>query len=222
MSRHRQFLATTIGRKIVMAVTGLLLIGFLVAHLAGNLLVFVGPAVFNDYSHKLVSNPLVYVAEAGLLALFVGHFVHGILVTLRNRAARPVGYQVRARARHTSHKSVASTTMIVSGVVVLVFVPLHLYTFKFGPHYVSAAEPGVRDLYRLVIEVFRDPLHVAWYVLAMVVIGFHLWHGFGSGFESLGVAYQQPLRRFGRLLAVVLAGGFLLIPVIVFVTGGRP
>lgn len=222
MSRLRQFLATTIGQKIVMAVTGLLLIGFLVAHLAGNLLVFVGPTAFNDYSHKLVSNPLVYVAEAGLLALFVAHLVNGILVTLRNRAARPVGYQVRARARHTSHKSIASTTMIASGVVVLAFVPLHLYTFKFGPHYASTAEPGVRDLYRLVIEVFRDPLHVVWYVLAMVVIGFHLWHGFGSGFESLGMAYRQPLRRFGRLLAVVLAGGFLLIPVIVFVTGGRP
>src|SRR5262245_20585023 len=205
-----------------MAVTGLLLIGFLVVHLAGNLLLFVGPAAFNDYSHNVVSNPLVYVAEAGLLVLFVGHLVNGVLVTVRNRAARPLGYQVRARARHTSHKSVASSTMIASGVVVLAFVPLHLYTFKFGPHYASATEPGVRDLYRLVLEVFRDPLHVAWYVAAMVVIGFHLWHGFGSGFESLGMAYRQPLRRFGRLLAVVLAGGFLLIPVAVFLGGLRP
>src|SRR5262245_21954897 len=190
-----------------MAVTGLLLIGFLVLHLAGNLLVFAGPESFNAYSHRLVSNPFVYLAEGGLLVLFVGHFVNGILVTLRNRSARPVGYEVKGRARYTSHKSIASATMVVSGLVVLVFVPLHLYTFKFGPHYASTADPGVRDLYRLVLEVFQDRLHVAWYVVAMVVIGFHLWHGFGSGLESLGVAYRTPLRRAGQVLAVALAGG---------------
>ena len=216
-----QFLSTSIGRKILMALTGLALIGFLVVHLSGNLLVFVSPGAFNDYSHKLISNPLIYLAEVGLLVLFVAHFVSGIAVTRRNWAARPVNYQMKTRAGHTSHKSVSSTTMIVSGLVVLVFVPLHLYTFKFGPHY-EFTEAGVRDLYRLVIEVFQSPLHVAWYVVAMVVIGFHLWHGFGSGFESLGMSYRRPLRRFGQLLAVVLAGGFLLIPVVIFLRGGHP
>lgn len=222
MSRLGQFLATSIGRKILMALTGLPLIGFLVLHLSGNLLLFAGPAAFNGYSHTLVSNPLVYPAEAALLVLFVTHFVTGIVVTRRNRAARPVRYQVRSRAGHTSHKSVASTTMILTGLVLLGFVPLHLFLFKFGTYYASPTDPGVRDLYRLVIEVFQDPVHVAWYVFAMAVIGFHLWHGFGSGFESLGVAYRAPLRRFGQLLAMVLAGGFLVIPVIVFLTGGRP
>ncbi len=221
MSRVAQALGTSIGRKLVVAVTGVLLLGFLVLHLAGNVLVFVGPVAFNAYSHALVSNPLVYVAEAGLLALFVGHLVNGLLVTRRNRAARPIRYQVAAKAGHTSQKSLASTTMIASGLVVLVFVPLHLYTFKFGPYYEAVGVPGVRDLYRLVVEVFRDPVHVAWYVLAMVVIGGHLWHGFGSAFESLGVASRRPLRRFGHLLAVILAGGFLLIPVVLFLSGGR-
>ena len=222
MSRLGQFLASSIGRKVLMALTGLPLIGFLVLHLSGNLLLFAGSTIFNDYSHRLVSNPLVYLAEALLLLLFAGHLVSGLMVTRRNRAARPVGYRKRSWAHHTSHKSVASTTMILTGLVVLVFVPVHLAIFKFGTYYASPTQPGVRDIHRLVIEVFQDPVHVGWYVLAMVVVGTHLWHGFGSGFESLGVAYRTPLRRCGQLLAVVLAGGFLAIPVIVFLGGGRP
>jgi succinate dehydrogenase / fumarate reductase cytochrome b subunit len=220
VGRWLRFLSTSIGRKVLMGLTGLLLIGFLVAHLAGNLLVFVGRDAFNDYSHELVSNPLIYVAELGLLVLFVGHFVSGITVWQRNRAARPTRYQKKVRAGHTSHKSLASTTMIVSGLVVLAFVPLHLKTFKFGTYYASKADPHIRDLYQLVIEAFQSPLLVAWYVVAMIVIGFHLWHGFGSGFESLGLAYKKPLRRAGQVLAVVLATGFLVIPLVIFFTGG--
>jgi succinate dehydrogenase / fumarate reductase cytochrome b subunit len=220
MGRLLVFLGSTIGRKVLMGATGLLLIGFLVAHLAGNLLLFVGPEAFNDYSEALVSNPLIYVAELGLLGLFVAHLASGIAVTLQNRAARPIGYHHQASAGHTSHKSIASSTMILSGVVVLAFVPLHLWTFKFGTHYVSPTDPGVRDLHRLVIEAFQQPLYAGWYVLAMIVIGFHLWHGFGSGLESLGVTSRKPLRIVGQVLAVVLAGGFLLIPLVIFLRGG--
>jgi succinate dehydrogenase / fumarate reductase cytochrome b subunit len=220
MSQVARFLRSSIGRKVLMAVTGLGLITFLVAHLAGNLLVFVGPEAFNEYSHALVSNKLVYLAEAILLIAFVAHFVSGFGVTRQSRAARPVGYAVKRRAGHTSNKSLASTTMIVSGLVLLAFVPLHLYTFKFGAWYETGGDPATRDLYRLVVEVFQDPLHVAWYVVAMVVIGFHLWHGFGSGIETLGVG-RHPVRLAGKILAVVLAGGFAIIPVVLFVAGGR-
>jgi succinate dehydrogenase / fumarate reductase cytochrome b subunit len=219
MSSLAAFLATAIGRKVLMAVSGLLLLGFLVAHLAGNLLIFESAKAFNAYSHKLISNPLIYAAELGLLLLFVAHLAAGILVTLKNRAARSAPYELKRWAGSPSHKSWASTTMILSGIVVLVFVPLHLITFKFGTYY-AAAEPGVRDLHRLVVEKFQKPVWTAWYVVAMIVIGFHLWHGFGSAFETLGVHYRRPLRRFGELLAVLIAGGFLLIPVILYLTGG--
>ena len=223
MSRLARFLSTTIGQKMLMGLTGLLLIGFLVVHMTGNLLVFVGPETYNAYSHHLTSNPLIYVAELGLIALFVFHFATGIRVVLRNRAARgAVGYARKEWAGPPSHKSWASTTMIFSGLLVLVFVPLHIATFKYGAQYASATEPGVRDLYRLVVEDFQSPLLVAWYVVAMVVIGFHLWHGFGSGFESLGVRYRVGLRRFGQVLALVIAGGFVLVPIALFVSGGKP
>ena len=222
MSQLARLLASSIGRKILMAVTGLALIGFLVVHLAGNLLVFVGADAFNEHSHELISNPLIYVAEAGLLVLFVSHFLSGFSVTLQNRAARPVAYVMKRRAGHTSNKSLASTTMILSGLLLLVFVPFHLWTFKFGPWYETASQPPERDLYRLVAEVFRNPLHVAWYELAMVVIGFHLWQGFGSAFETLGIGYRPAIRRTGRVLAVVLMGGFAVIPIALFVGVGTP
>lgn len=216
---------SSIGRKILMAVTGLLLIGFLILHLGGNLLIFVGPETYNLYSHTLLSPPLlylVYLIEFLLLVLFVAHFVSGILVFLKNRAARPEKYAMKAwQVGHTSHKSVSSLTMIVSGAVLLVFVPIHLREFKFGADYPSAV-PGVRDLYRLVVEVFRRPAWAAWYSVAMTIVGFHLWHGFGSAFESLGLGYRTPVRRFGQLLAVIIAGGFLLIPVVIYFTGGKP
>jgi len=212
MSPLLRLLESSIGRKVVMAITGLAMIGFLVMHLAGNLLIFVGAEAFNEYSHKLISNPLVYVAEAGLLALFVSHFLAGFSVTRQSRAARPVAYAMKRNAGHTSNKSVASTTMILSGLLLLVFVPLHLWTFKFGAWYETTSGPAMRDLHRLVLEIFRDPLHVAWYEVAMFVIAFHLWHGFGSAIETLGVGSRPTIRRIGRLVAVVVMGGFAAIP----------
>jgi succinate dehydrogenase / fumarate reductase cytochrome b subunit len=220
MSPLVRLLTSSIGRKLLMAATGLLLIGFLVVHLTGNLLIFVGPTAFNEYSHALISNHFIYLAEFGLLALFVLHLGAGIAVTRANRAARPDRYAVKRRAGHTSNKSLASTTMILSGLVVLVFVPIHLLTFKFGAWYQDPQALGMRDLHRLVLEVFRDPLHVAWYVVAMAVIGFHLWHGFASGLETLGIASRRPVRRFSRLLAVALAGGFAIIPIVLYLRGG--
>ncbi len=219
MSAIVTFLNSSIGRKVSMALTGLFMILFLVAHLLGNLLIFVGADSFNHYSHSLISNPLIYVAEIGLVVLFVLHIASGISVYLRSRAARPEAYKQAQWAGATSHKSLASATMILSGAFIAVFVPLHLWKFKFGTFY--PGPEGMRDIYRLVIEEFQNPLIVVFYTIAMVVLGFHLWHAFGSAFESLGVAYRKPLRRFGHALAIVVAGGFLLIPVALFLMGDK-
>jgi succinate dehydrogenase / fumarate reductase cytochrome b subunit len=114
--------------------------------------------------------------------------------------------------------------MIVSGIVVLVFVPVHIWGFKYGADY-DAPEEGVRDLHRLVVETFEQPGWVFFYCLAMAIIGVHLWHGFGSAFESLGLPYRNIVRRSGQALAVIIAGGFFLIPLILFFSsrgGGQP
>ena len=221
MSRLRAFVTSAIGRKIAMGLTGLLLIGFLITHMSANLLVLFDADAYNAYSEKLLSNPLIYLAEFALLAFFVTHFVIGILFYRRNRAARPDNYALKARAGGTSRKSLASSTMILSGLVVLVFVPLHIITFKFGPYYEWASHQGGRDLHRLVIEIFHKPGYVIWYLIALAILGGHAWHGFGSAFESLGVRYRTWLHGFGRALAVLLTVGFALVPIYVyFFTGG--
>lgn len=219
MSALQAFLTSTIGRKVLMALTGLLLFAFLVTHLAANLLILVDGEAFNAYSHALVSNPLIYIAEFGLLGLFVLHFVSGIAIYVAGRTARPIGYKDDRWAGGTSHKSVASSTMILSGAFFLLFVPLHVWGFKFGAFYDAGG--GVRDLHRLVVEEFQNPLLVGFYVVGMSILGFHLWHGLGSAFESLGVTHRRTLRRTGQLVAVVMAGGFTLIPVVVYLMGDR-
>lgn len=216
--------SSTVGTKLLIALTGLAMVGFLVTHLAGNLLVFAGPATFNSYSHKLISNPLIIPAEIGLLGILILHVYKSVSNYVGNRRARPVGYEQKSWAGYPSRKSWASTTMIVSGVILLVFLILHLKTFKYGAWYI-AQDQEYRDLYRLVVEVFSSPFYAVFYVISMVVVGMHLWHGFSSAFQSLGVdsPRQTPrLRQLGFLVAVVIAGGFMLIPLWVLLTGGRP
>ncbi len=202
-----------------MSITGLALIGFLVTHLAGNLLLFAGKEKFNAYGHALTSNPAIYLAEFGLLAIFLVHLTNAALLTLRNQPARPERYAEREGAGHTSRKSVPSSLMIGTGLVILIFIPLHIWTFKFGAYY-AADQPGVRDLHQLVMEVFGSPLQASWYVIALILIGCHLWHGFGSAFESLGLPYRQGLRRLCQALTVALTLGFILIPVAIYFSGG--
>jgi succinate dehydrogenase / fumarate reductase cytochrome b subunit len=214
-----------VGTKILIALTGLALFGFLVAHLAGNLLILAGPVAFNEYSHKLISNPLIYVAEAGLAAIFVLHVFKALTNWAGNRSARPVGYVEKDWAGHTSRKSWASTTMIVTGVVTFVFVILHLKTFKFGAWYEAASPHGpVRDLYRLTFEIFSNPVYVVFYVVCMGLIFMHLRHGIASAMQSLGVnhpRFDRLVMRAGLFLAVVIGGGFAIIPIYVFIVGGR-
>ena len=220
MSAVMSYLNSSIGRKVTMALAGLLLTLFLVTHMAANLLVLADGQAYNEYSHALVSNPLIYVAEFGLLAFFLVHLVSGIVVTLRGRNARGEGYREDRWAGGKSHKSVSSATMIFSGIFFALFVPFHIYGFKFGTYY-EVAGAGMRDLHRLVIEEFQNPLMVALYVFGMIILGFHLWHGVGSAFESLGVSHRKNLRMTGQLLALAVAGGFLIVPVIVYFTGGQ-
>ena len=216
--RAQQAFTSSVGTKVLLALTGLALVGFLVFHLAGNLLLFWGPEKYNEHAHALISNPLVIPAELGLLAIFLLHAFKAIATFSRNRRARPVKYESTAWAGGPSRKSWASVSMIVTGLIALGFVPFHLITFKYGPTYVGA-EAGVRDLYRLLIEVFQNPGYVAFYIVAMLLIGMHLRHGVSSALQSLGLIPARWTRAFlavGLALAVLVGGGFILIPVYIY------
>jgi len=223
MPSRRSFFSSTLGSKLLVAVTGISLVGFLIGHLAGNLLLFLGPETFNAYSHKLITNPLVYPAEVGLVLLFVVHAWKTIQLTIGSSKARPVRYVEKHSAGHTSRRSLASKTMIWSGLFLLVFVPIHIRTFKFGAYY-ETHEAEVRNLYQLVIEVFSKPGYVTFYVVGMTIIGFHLWHGVSSAFQTMGAdtpRFTPVIRRIGWTLAVVIALGFMSIPVWVFFIESR-
>ena len=216
----RRVFSSSVGTKLLLGVTGLLLLAYLVLHLIGNLMVFVGQDTFNHYAHALAGNPLVIPAELALLALFLVHIFKAITMWTANQAARPVAYEKKVWAGHTSRKSVSSTTMIWTGVVILVFVVIHVAHIKYGAWY-EIGDPPVRDLYRTEVEVFSSPIWVAFYVVCMVLVGFHLRHGISSAFQSLGAShpiYTKRLMVLGTLVAIIMAAGFAVIPIWVYLT----
>ena len=222
MTTRRSLLGSLITTKLIIGATGVLLFLYLVLHVAGNLMVVLGPETFNTYAHALISNPLVVPVEIGLVIVFLIHLFKAIRMTVQNQRARPAKYAKKERAGGASQKSLASSSMIVTGVAILVFVPIHVMTFKYGAHYDLG--DGVRDLYRLEVENFSSPIAVTLYVIAMLLVGLHLWHGVPSSFQSLGVdgpRFTPFIRRAGKVSAVAIAGGFIFITLWVFLQGGR-
>ena len=222
MSTRRSPLASLITTKLIIGATGVLLFLYLILHVVGNLMVFLGADVFNGYAHFLISNPLVVPIEIGLAAVIVIHLYKAITMTMKNQSARPVKYAKKSWAGGASQKSVASSTMILTGLALLIFIPLHVATFKYGTHYDFGN--GVRDLYRLEMENFSSPLTVGFYLIVMVFVGLHLWHGVGSSFQSLGLEgprFTPFVRKLGKASAVAIAGGFIVITLWVFLVAGR-
>ncbi len=217
--------SSSIGSKFLIASTGILLLLFLISHLAGNLLFIAGPDAFNEYSHALISNPLIYAAELGLVAIFVLHIIKTVGLVAGSYAARPQRYAKRTWAKTKnarSRKSLSSSTMIVTGTITLLFVVTHLATFKYGAYYETPE--GLRDLYRLQLAVFSNPGYVAFYLVAMGVIVFHLWHGVTSALQSFGVnspTWTPRLLVIGRGLAILIGLGFAILPIYTFIVGAR-
>lgn len=214
-----EYLSSTIGKKKVMGLTGAGLSLFVLGHMGGNLLIFAGPEAYNTYGHKLITNPFLYAIEAGLAAIFLIHMSVAFNLVWMNRRARPEGYHGKASGEKNV-TTLAAKTMWVSGAVVFVFTVLHLITFKYGAIY-WASYHGVkmRDLHRLVLEVFHSPVYVAWYVVALGVLGVHMRHGVSSIFQSLGLnhpKYTPAIKVIGVSYALIVAAGFISQPLYVF------
>ncbi|TFH02198.1 MAG: succinate dehydrogenase cytochrome b subunit [Calditrichales bacterium] len=229
MMRFSMSAFSSLGKKIFMGFTGLLLCGFIVVHLIGNLtLLNPDKDPFNKYSHFLTQElgSIIYLAEFILGSIFVIHLVYAIAVTIGNWRARPRSYAVVKNAKHTSKKSFASTSMIYTGIVVIVFLVWHLLHFKFGEEvmYTTADGKVVRDLYVIVYQFYGNVINVALYIVIMALLGFHLSHGFWSAFQSLGLngkRFTPFAYGFGSLFAFLMAIGFIILPVwIFFGTGG--
>lgn len=199
-----------------------MMVGFLIAHLSGNFLIFAGPEAFNGYSEKLRHlGALLWVARIILLAALVVHVYLAIQLTAENHNARGGRYTV---ANHKGEGGFAKTTMIYTGLLVLAFIALHLYDFTFrakigDPTIIEGVNGGESlGLYGLVWNSFLQPWHAGLYILAMIVLGLHLSHGIQSLFQSLGIAhdrYTPKIKKIGFALAIILAVGFISIPIYV-------
>jgi len=223
MSWFTTTFSSTIGRKIVMSITGLFLCSFLVVHLIGNLQLFNddGGHAFNVYSHFMGHNPVIRVMEFVLLAGFVFHIWDAVALTRRNKAARKVGY---AYSRPQDNSNWSSRNMGLLGTVILVFLIIHLYNFFLptktgGLDKVMIDGVMVDNLYIRVAESFKIWWYVALYVLSMAALAFHLVHGFQSAFQSLGInhkKYTPAIKTIGYAFSVLVCLGFAAMPLYFF------
>jgi succinate dehydrogenase / fumarate reductase cytochrome b subunit len=212
------WLGSSVGRKQLIGLTGIALSLFVLMHMAGNMLILVSAQKYNEYGHAIVSNPLLLVAEAGLLLAFIAHIGMALRFQFRNWRARDSRYAVLANG--DKRTTWTQRSLWAQGLLILVFVILHLATFKYGPHYeVDYGHGPIRDLHKLVVEVFNQPGYVVWYCVAMVVLFMHLSHGVGSSFQTFGInhpRYNCAIKCFSWFYAVVVAGGFVSQPIYVF------
>ncbi len=205
-----QFWDSTIGKKWVMAVTGIGLVLFALGHMAGNLQVFLGADVFNSYAHKLQSlGPLLWIARIGLFVMAVLHIISALQLTARARAARPQDYAVR-----TSQVSTwASRTMRVGGIILALFLIYHILHFTTGTLHPAFSRGGA---YGNVVLGFERVWVAVFYIVAMSFFGLHLYHGVWAAFRTLGVAKPNPMpleRKLALGLAVITWAGFIAVPI---------
>ena len=210
------FYQSSIGKKITVAVTGFLLIVYVLGHLLGNLQIYLSAERLNVYAQFLQAmGPLLWLIRIGLLAVFLVHIVATVQLTVENRRAKPQKYAVPGHQRSTT----ASRTMIVSGLIVLCFIIYHLLHFTFqttNPEFLELHDSaGRHDVYRMVILGFQQPLISIFYVLGLFLLTLHLSHGFASVTQTLGIN-NRKLEGFistgGQTLAWLVFAGYVSIP----------
>ena len=202
-------LGSSIGKKLMMAATGLSFIGFLVVHLAGNLTLYGGADAFNSYAEHLHAlGPLLGVAEFGLLGLFLIHVLSGLIIFWQNYNARPSRYAVN---RNPGGKTIGSATMPYTGLFILLFIIFHLTNFSR-----FFIDQGGTTIFQIVSTSFQNPVYVGLYVLAMIMIALHVSHGFWSLFQTFGLnhpKYMPAINAGGLILSLVFGLGFGFLPI---------
>ena len=212
---------TTIGKKAVMAASGVILFGFVIGHMLGNLQFFISADAINGYSHTLHSTPvLLWVARATVFLAVLAHIVSAVQLTALNRSARPVAY---AKKKDVA-TSYAAKVMPIGGMVLLLYIIYHLAPLPFGVtnglgyNHLPMDQNGLPDVYFNVVNSFRVPWCTAIYLVAQVFLGLHLYHGSWSMFQSLGLnhaRYNETLRSAASAVAIAVVAGFMAVPIAV-------
>ncbi|MCM0059327.1 MAG: succinate dehydrogenase cytochrome b subunit [Algoriphagus sp.] len=218
-------LTSTLGRKLIMALTGLFLILFLTGHVSGNLLLFKGDGgeAFNRYAKFMTTNPAVKLLSYLTYISVIGHIVYSIFLTRHNKSARPVPYST---SNGKSNSAWSSRNMGVLGTIILIFLVVHLQGFWYQMHW--GAVPTIeyegeihKNLFEIVSFAFQNELLVGGYVLAMVFLAFHLSHGFASAFQTLGLnhkKYSPAIKAVGQVYCIVVPALFASMPLYIYFT----
>jgi succinate dehydrogenase / fumarate reductase, cytochrome b subunit len=220
-----EMFSSTLGRKLVMALTGLFLITFLLVHLMGNLQLLKddGGHAFNVYAEFMSTNPIIQTVSKVNFALILIHIILSAILSAKNRQARgPVGYQVG----NSTSSIWSSRNMGILGTIILVFLVIHLKDFWGQMHYGEMAildydGKPIRDIYTTVNEWFHVSWYVALYTVCMVAVAFHLWHGFISAFQTLGLnhlKYNGLISFVGKTFSILIPALFALIPIMMYLS----
>ncbi|HKL19520.1 MULTISPECIES: succinate dehydrogenase cytochrome b subunit [Rhodohalobacter] len=221
-----QAATSQVGRKILTGLTGIFLVLFIIFHLGGNLAIFGEADAMNRYSMTLHNlGPLLWIARIGLLAVFVIHAWIGISIWFKKRKARPNKYEVYSSKGGPSKQSLSSRSMAFTGVVLLIFVVIHVNTFALGETGTVVIDgQETHDIKTLVIDTFQSSAVYSFgYAFVMLLLGTHLGHGIWSAFTSLGMKSKKTsaiVYTLGGIFAVVFAVGFLFIPIYIYFGGG--
>ena len=222
MSKSAGLFSSSLGRKYLMAVTGLFLCSFLLIHLIGNVALFTDSVQFNEYTRFMSSNPLIRIMEIVLVVGFLTHIIDAIMLTKANKAAQPVKYTM-----DNKKSSWYSRNMGLTGSIILAFLILHLqsfwYGYKFGDIALTIDSSGseIKDMYTMVLAAFSQWWYSAIYVAAMLLLGTHLNHGFQSAFQSMGLRhkkYTPTIQKVGTAFAVAMTLGFISFPIYFYYT----
>ncbi len=216
-------LGSSIGKKFVMAITGIGLILFLIIHLIGNLTLYGGPEAFNGYVETLdIVKPLIRVIEVVLALVFIFHIFNGVKLWFENKMARPNKYKISGQSKNTD---LFSRTMIQTGSIVFIFLVLHLSTFWWAFNFSGEAHEKGLAYYQVVVEWFQSPWYALFYVVAVIILGFHLNHGFQSAFQTFGWNHKKYfpfIQKLGTAYAAIMAIGFASLPIyFLFFYGGN-
>ncbi len=207
MNWYLFILGSSVGKKILMAVSGLCLMGFLAVHLLGNIMAFAGAAAFNEYAAKLHSlQPYLSVFNIGLAILGLVHILVGLILFIENSKARPTGYHVY---KNPGGRTIGSNTMPYTGLLILIFVIFHLFKFTF-------VDKSVTPIYQQMAATFANPWWVFFYVVAVAIVAVHISHGFWSMFQTFGVnhpRYLPLIMKLGVVVTLVFGIGFGILPI---------
>lgn len=222
MAWFTSMLTSTIGKKLVMSVTGLFLCTFLVIHLTINSLALVpdGGLLFNEWAHFMGSNVFIRTMEIVLFAGIIVHIVQSLVITIDNRKARPTGYAVNNRQANSKWYT---RSMGLLGSIILLFLIIHLRKFWYQSRFIgySPDAAGNPNQYPDFITVFGNPIYVVIYTVGVLALAYHLLHGFQSAWRTLGVAHKKwtpVIKGLGVIYTVVITVGFIIIPIYFFLT----